>query len=898
MSKLLYADLTDEKLRRSLGGGVFTWPALNSKSDLYFGLRFTRSNAIGGRIVHVVDQPIVREIRVTLGQVGIDVRPEAGSFTLKVGSGSPVLGTNLTSALDWDATATEIAAALNALSVVGTAAVVEDNASFLVTGVPDAISVVSNTLRPLTFVRVESYTVDGTLTQAIRLQRAPLAFTDQATQRVPAAPTITRVQAGGSDGDITWNEVQKLTVPIDFQGSYQIRSADAIQRTPLLGLADTPETISTAINPSADGTSLGVADDAEGVFVVTQHPTEPAVLIEFAGSMAGAGHDLLTVTVFDAPDGDYWITLPLDTTAMSEAFRDADRLTKVPLEIFVDVEDPDDDEIVRTLPVFRGEVTVNEGITHADLGTAANIDYLRPPAPKSYTPFSPTQVITGQRHYSTAAGNGSATTFVIAHNLASEEIDVRVRENASGGALLVHGTDYSVEITDDNSLEVTVLGSYASPAPTTGALIITVADLTAAATFAEDLEVELAQVNGLQAALDALSDRLTALEAQIGATSGAATATTGGQIEYPLTPLMIALRPTAGLPLEPTPLASLDILGAGLSYRRLAAAVHDAAVENLATTLPAAGSSYVGNAYVATAANTAFPGGGIRVGDFAICDGIRWLRASRYLGPTVAFTADASTDKLTSAAHGLANGDRVLLATTAADLPAPLAAGTVYYVVSSATNDFKLATTSGGSAINLTDAGTGTHYWQRVKDSFYPAEMETELFQVHVAPEELTLGSTLSLQFGIEAAIKFDADRRPRDRKTEASCRLLVEAGLVQSVTAPGTPGPNLSGIVWTTLLDSAVRLTPTPTPIRGGVTIVRSTANALTATRLIGRSSAAALAPNGGTGGVPFFLRGRIIDFDTNDSTPEPAGLVLIRGLDVGLDGRTDATLGRVTIG
>jgi len=48
----------------------------------------------------------------------------------------------------------------------------------------------------------------------------------------------------------------------------------------------------------------------------------------------------------------------------------------------------------------------------------------------------------------------------------------------------------------------------------------------------------------------------------------------------------------------------------------------------------------------------------------------------------------------------------------------------------------------------------------------------------------------------------------------------------------------------------------------------------------------------------VPFFLRGRIIDFDTNDSTPEPAGLVLIRGLDVGLDGRTDATLGRVTIG
>ncbi len=67
-------------------------------------------------------------------------------------------------------------------------------------------------------------------------------------------------------------------------------------------------------------------------------------------------------------------------------------------------------------------------------------------------------------------------------------------------------------------------------------------------------------------------------------------------------------------------------------------------------------------------------------------------------------TADASTDKVSLTSHGLANGDRVKFGGTA--VPGGLTAGLWYYVVSSATNDFKVAATSGGSAINLTSNGT------------------------------------------------------------------------------------------------------------------------------------------------------------------------------------------------
>jgi hypothetical protein len=76
-------------------------------------------------------------------------------------------------------------------------------------------------------------------------------------------------------------------------------------------------------------------------------------------------------------------------------------------------------------------------------------------------------------------------------------------------------------------------------------------------------------------------------------------------------------------------------------------------------------------------------------------------------GQTVkAGTAIASTDTITSPAHGLSNGHRAVFFDVATvGLPAGLVEGTVYYVVGAATDTFQVSTTLGGSAVNVTADG-------------------------------------------------------------------------------------------------------------------------------------------------------------------------------------------------
>lgn len=75
------------------------------------------------------------------------------------------------------------------------------------------------------------------------------------------------------------------------------------------------------------------------------------------------------------------------------------------------------------------------------------------------------------------------------------------------------------------------------------------------------------------------------------------------------------------------------------------------------------------------------------------------------------FTVTIATPGVfTYTAHGLTAGDKVTLATTGA-LPTGLTAGTVYYVIATglSANDFRLALTDGGAAINTTGSQSGTH---------------------------------------------------------------------------------------------------------------------------------------------------------------------------------------------
>jgi hypothetical protein len=69
----------------------------------------------------------------------------------------------------------------------------------------------------------------------------------------------------------------------------------------------------------------------------------------------------------------------------------------------------------------------------------------------------------------------------------------------------------------------------------------------------------------------------------------------------------------------------------------------------------------------------------------------------------------ASPGVLTATAHGLSDGDAVILSTNGT-LPTGLTADTtVYYLVNKATDTFQLATVPCGTAVNTTGAQTGTH---------------------------------------------------------------------------------------------------------------------------------------------------------------------------------------------
>lgn len=97
-----------------------------------------------------------------------------------------------------------------------------------------------------------------------------------------------------------------------------------------------------------------------------------------------------------------------------------------------------------------------------------------------------------------------------------------------------------------------------------------------------------------------------------------------------------------------------------------------------------------------------------------------------------------TNDQILSPGHGLVDGDRVQLFNVfGTSLATGLTEGTVYFVVNSATNTFKVSTTSGGAAVDITALGGGEVYFQKVIPEVYGAQG-----QLTVAIGALTLDLT------------------------------------------------------------------------------------------------------------------------------------------------------------
>jgi len=86
------------------------------------------------------------------------------------------------------------------------------------------------------------------------------------------------------------------------------------------------------------------------------------------------------------------------------------------------------------------------------------------------------------------------------------------------------------------------------------------------------------------------------------------------------------------------------------------------------------------------------------------------VRVAFTAGYVAPFTADTTTNVLTVSGRTYTDGDVVRLTNSGGALPTGLSAGTDYYVRDASGYTVKLAATSGGTAIDITGAGTGTHF--------------------------------------------------------------------------------------------------------------------------------------------------------------------------------------------
>lgn len=107
--------------------------------------------------------------------------------------------------------------------------------------------------------------------------------------------------------------------------------------------------------------------------------------------------------------------------------------------------------------------------------------------------------------------------------------------------------------------------------------------------------------------------------------------------------------------------------------------------------------------------------------------------------------SNASPAVFTLTAHGLTTGDAIVLTTTGG-LPTGLALLTIYYVIAAGltANAFEVSATIGGSAINTSSAGSGTHTITAEQVLAAPTTNATHVLAVDMV--NLVLGDLVELR--------------------------------------------------------------------------------------------------------------------------------------------------------
>jgi hypothetical protein len=490
MATFLYGNLSQKTASYKIEPSSISLPTVVQGDTFTLAVRLTETS----KNITTVTAPSIYSARLSYGPV--DVAPTAGTFKLRVNAVT-------SSVITLGASAASVAAVLNSISAATGWSVTEDQGSYIVGRTANwvatsGITIVDNNLTPDSFVRVTSYSANNIFYQELRPMQSPLAYTSAFGLIVPPAPTITRVVTGYSDPatGVHVNEVQRLYIPPAFDTTYQIYRGTA--RTALLNKDDGATEIEEALTRGC------VTVGAGEIFLVT-NPQDYTADIEFAGAMSGSTHSLLTVAVPISPQGDVTFDLDLNTQGMLAALRGDFEVTH-PLTCEVGINyGTTTTPNVQYVTVFQQNMTVQADGAWTGLEAAQRINWLNPPQPVNYIPFTTDQVITGiQSFTAVVTGNGPWT---IAHNLGTEAIHVTVRENFSNGFIAANGTDYLVRTSTSQSVNVeSLLGSVGTYG---WAVMISSAGPTSA--FQAHTHT-IAQVVNLQDTLNEIGTRLTTLE--------------------------------------------------------------------------------------------------------------------------------------------------------------------------------------------------------------------------------------------------------------------------------------------------------------------------------------------------------------------------------------------------
>jgi hypothetical protein len=495
MATLLYGNISNKTASYTIEPGSITLPTVVQGDTFTLAVRLTET----ANNTTTVTAPSIYSARLSYGPV--DVAPTAGTFKVRVNAVT-------SSAITLGSTAASVAAILNTISAATGWSVTEDQGSYIVGRTANwtttsGITIVDNNLTPDSFVRVTSYSANNTFYQELRPMQSPLAYTSAFGLIVPPAPTITRVVTGYSDPTtgVFVNEVQRLYIPPAFDTTYQIYRGTA--RTALLSKDDGSTEIEAALMQGC------VTVGAGEIFLVT-NPQNYTADIEFAGAMSGSTHSLLTVAVPISPQGDVTFDLDLNTQGMLAALRGDFEVTHpLTCEIGINygsVATPN----VQYVTVFQQNMTVQADGAWTGLAAAQRINWLNPPQPVNYIPFTTDQVITGIQSF-TAVVTGPGP-WTIAHNLGTEAIHVTVRENKSSGQILQLTNsywslgDYAIQTVSSQSIIV-----EANNTPPTAGWAVMISSAGPTSAFQAHTHT-IAQVVDLQDTLNALGTRLNTLE--------------------------------------------------------------------------------------------------------------------------------------------------------------------------------------------------------------------------------------------------------------------------------------------------------------------------------------------------------------------------------------------------